>query len=195
VLATASVRGDDVSAFACPHCGGEIVVLPGSTPFPGWRDPAQTGANPGANDGANPGANQIAQEIQGLDLPKTKSYNQGYDQDFLARFWKLYPLLRSKRKAQIAWRNAVSRLTQSGANRADAIAVIEAGARRYREDPNREAGFTKYAEGWLNGDGWEDEPLPTRLSTNGRRPPDPPRPMTSGEMDRLIEDELGKDVR
>jgi len=34
--------------------------------------------------------------------------------------------------------------------------------------------FTKYAEGWLNGDGWLDDPLPPRLAS-GIQPaaPDP----------------------
>jgi hypothetical protein len=182
-------------SLACPHCGGEIVgFIVGTSPLPGWRNLAQSGANVVANPGANPGANQNAQVVQDLEVPKAKSYNQGYNQDFLAHFWKFYPLLRSKRKAQMAWIRAVSRLTQSGANRVDAIAAIEAGVRRYAEDPNREEGFTKYAEGWLNGDGWEDAPLPVRLSPNGRRPSDPPRPMTSGEMDQLIDRALGKET-
>lgn len=181
-----------MSGFPCPHCGGEIVVAPGSSPFPGWRNLEQSGANPGAIGGANVGANPVAQMFQDLDSPKSKTYNKGYSQDFLAQFWKFYPLLRSKRKAQTAWDRAVLRLTQSGANRSDAIAVIAAGAKRYRDDPNREDEFTKYAEGWLNGDGWEDEPLPTRISRNGQRP-DPPRPMTSGEMDRYIEEAVWRD--
>jgi hypothetical protein len=113
-----------------------------------------------------PGQAQIAQVSKSLKGPspnKGKSYNQGYNAQFL-EFWKVYPLRRDKRKAEKAWRNAVARL---GAN-ADARAAIIAGAIRYRDDPNRLDQFTKYAEGWLNADGWEDEPLPTRL--NGKEP-------------------------
>jgi hypothetical protein len=83
---------------------------------------------------------------------KERVYNQGYDQGFL-EFWKLYPLHRDKRKAQIAWRNAIRRASAN---------AINDGAIRYRDDPNRLDRYTKYAEGWLNGDGWEDEPLPAR---------------------------------
>jgi hypothetical protein len=36
------------------------------------------------------------------------------------------------------------------------------GARRYRDDPNREASFTKLPATWLNSGCWEDEPLPPR---------------------------------
>ena len=47
------------------------------------------------------------------------------------------------------------------------MAQILAGAIRYRDDPNRVDQFTKYAEGWLNADGWEDEPLPPRQPSLG----------------------------
>lgn len=94
-------------------------------------------------------------------------------------FWQEYPLHRDKLKALKAWRNAIRKVSQD---------AIVAGATRYRNDPNREDAFTKYAATWLNAGGWEDEPLPAR--SNGQRP-DPPRPMTSGEMDQYIEEQLG----
>lgn len=68
-------------------------------------------------------------------------------------FWNAYPIKRDKGKALKAWKNATKR--------ADPDTIL-AGATRYREDPNRSDQYTKYAEGWLNGDGWEDEPLPAR---------------------------------
>lgn len=71
-------------------------------------------------------------------------------------FWETYPRRRDRRKAEKAYANAIKR--------ADAATVID-GANRYALDPNRVEQFTKYAEGWLNGDGWLDEPLPPR---NGR---------------------------
>jgi hypothetical protein len=70
-------------------------------------------------------------------------------------FWASYPRRRDRRKAEKAFANALKR--------ADADTII-AGADRYAYDPNRAEQFTKYAEGWLNGDGWLDEPLPTRHS-------------------------------
>jgi hypothetical protein len=68
-------------------------------------------------------------------------------------FWDTYPRRRDRRKAEKAFSNACKR--------ADADEII-AGAYRYATDPNRLEQFTKYAEGWLNGDGWLDEPLPPR---------------------------------
>lgn len=74
--------------------------------------------------------------------------------DAFEQFWSHYPLKRDKGKALKAWKNAIKR---SGND------TIIAGAIRYRDDPNRLDQYTKYAEGWLNGDGWEDDPLPHRI--------------------------------
>jgi predicted RNA-binding Zn-ribbon protein involved in translation (DUF1610 family) len=155
-----------MTAFSCPHCGGEIVVTPGPEPLPGWRNSGATGAISSAQPAAQLGIAQVS-EVQDLAL-KVKTYNQGYTRNFEA-FWAIYPRHRDKRKAFRAWRNAVARIgATTGATGATAMAQLEDGAARYRDDPNRVDEFTKYAEGWLNGDGWEDEPLPVRL--NGRRP-------------------------
>lgn len=79
-------------------------------------------------------------------------------------FWAAYPRRRDRRKAEKAFAAALKR--------ADANTIID-GARRYANDPNRAEQFTKYAEGWLNGDGWLDEPLPPRngmhIATSDRR--------------------------
>ena len=98
-----------------------------------------------------------------MSLGSTKDGRQPYNQDYpaqFAEFWPIYPRHRDKRKALKAWRNAIG-VAQS--------TDINAGAIRYRDDPNRLDEFTKYAEGWLNGDGWEDEPLPSRLPDAVRR--------------------------
>jgi hypothetical protein len=105
----------------------------------------------------------IAQEVLGSqseDLnpaPNGKgAYNQGYHPDFIV-FWNIYPRHREKRSAAKAWRKALLRASKD---------TINAGAQKYRDDPARLDEFTKYAEGWLNADGWEDEPLPVRLSSS-----------------------------
>ena len=96
-----------------------------------------------------------------------KPAQQAYPDEFLF-FWDQYPLKRDKGKALKAWKNAIKR--------SDNEAIIN-GAIRYRDDPNREDQYTKYAEGWLNGDGWEDEPLPERT-----RPSERDSPRTFGQM-------------
>jgi hypothetical protein len=162
----------------CPYCGGAIVLAPGANPGANLaQSVAQSSANP-----------KIAHDSKDLSTEERKTYNQGYDQQFLT-FWGIYPLRRSKRKAQIAWRKAVKRL---GAN-PDAIATILAGAKRYRDDPNRDDEFTKYAEGWLNGDGWDDEPLPFRLrSPNGKREESPSPYAAEAEYRAFLEDYRAK---
>jgi hypothetical protein len=67
-------------------------------------------------------------------------------------FWAVYPIHRDRKAAEIAWAKAVTR--------AEPDAIIEAAA-RYRDDPNRDPAKTKYAQGWLNGDRWQDDPLPS----------------------------------
>ena len=75
-------------------------------------------------------------------------------------FWQHYPRKVGKRKALTAWRQALKRATNE---------QLIAAARRYANDPNRVDQYTKHPEGWLNRDGWDDEPLPAR--TNGHRIP------------------------
>jgi len=78
-------------------------------------------------------------------------------------WWEHYPRKAGKRKAFQAWKSA--------RKRASAEALI-AGADRYAADPNRVDQFTKYPEGWLNADGWLDDPLPPRDDhANGRTRP------------------------
>ena len=185
-----------MTVFPCPHCGGEIVgeivVVSGPAPLPGWRNPDATGATSQAQQQAQlGGVAPVAQEHLGSKQLGSRSKNfKTYTRNFLD-FWEAYPRHRDKLKAFGAWRNAVDRLAATtGATATQAQAQIMEGALRYRNDPGREDQYTKYAEGWLNGDGWEDEPLPPRIRP-GARPPDPPRPMTSGEMDRAIERAFG----
>jgi hypothetical protein len=114
---------------------------------------------------------------------------------------------KGKRKALKAWLAALARIgatsaqtgatragatsAQTGATRAAAVAQLASGAKRYAEQVEREGiERIKYAEGWLNDDRWEDEDAPTPTV---RRAPDPPRPLTSGEMDQAIERAFGKE--
>lgn len=76
-------------------------------------------------------------------------------------FWSEYPRKAGKRKALTAWLRARKRACPD---------ELRDGARRYRADPNRVDEFTKHPEGWLNGDGWLDDPLPPR-NGNGHRSP------------------------
>lgn len=78
-------------------------------------------------------------------------------------FWAAYPRKAGKGQARNAWSRAV--------RRGDPGEIIR-GAERYRDDPNREDRFTKHASTWLNGECWDDEPLPSRTGRRAQRPPD-----------------------
>jgi len=50
--------------------------------------------------------------------------------------------------------------------------VIVSAAERYRDDPNREDGFTALPATWLNGERWLDDPLPSRDNRHDRKTTD-----------------------
>lgn len=78
------------------------------------------------------------------------------DRDF-DDFWRAYPAKKGKPAARKAWDRAVKRAAPE---------AIIAGAHRYAADPDRDPSFTKWPQGWLNEDRWEDEPVarPLRVS-------------------------------
>lgn len=70
-------------------------------------------------------------------------------------FWAAYPKKSDKKSAERAFAKAIRRANRS---------VIVEAALRYRQDPNRDDAYTKNATTWLNGDCWENPPLPSRGS-------------------------------
>lgn len=83
-------------------------------------------------------------------------------------FWDSYPRKVGKRKAQQAFKAALTR--------ASAYLII-GGALQYRDDPNREAAYTAHPTTWLNRDGWNDDPLPPREQPPPGDPPQRPTPI------------------
>jgi HNH endonuclease len=82
------------------------------------------------------------------------------DPDFMT-FWAAYPRREAKGNARRAWRAALSRGV-------DPKEVIR-GAERYRDNPLRMAGGSKYTAHpatWLNGDRWLDQP-PDHVNGSG----------------------------
>jgi hypothetical protein len=155
----------------CPRCGAFVALVDVS-------DDASVAYSDGASRRISAQNGEVAQEILGSDLELSpngaRSYNQGYPHDF-ELWWKVFPIRKDKRKALKAWRNALRR---AGASPEEAKAQLIAGAIRYRDDPNRSDEYSKYAEGWLNGDRWLDDPLPAR---EVRGQPEPPRRLTVAE--------------
>jgi hypothetical protein len=80
--------------------------------------------------------------------PPTPRRKSPYSDDF-ERFWKVYPVHLDKANAWKSW----LKIHPSP----DEVEAIIAGAIRYRDDPNRDPGRTKWGQGWLAGRRWEDE--------------------------------------
>lgn len=91
-------------------------------------------------------------------------------------FWSIYPRKVGKPKAREAWKRAIKR--------ADPSAIV-AGAKRYRDDPNRDDAYTAHPTTWLNRDGWEDPPLPVPRDPRGLPPT--PKPTTAADYERALE--------
>jgi hypothetical protein len=75
-------------------------------------------------------------------------------------FWTAYPRKTAKGAATAAWVKALKKAT--------AEEIIKA-AHAYRDDPNREEGFTAHASTWLNQERWLDGPLPQKSPSAGSR--------------------------
>lgn len=80
------------------------------------------------------------------------SLKREIEREFNDQFWPLYPLKVGKPQALAAFIKARQRAI---------LDTIMAGLRRYAaERAGQDKHFTKHAQGWLNRDGWEDEPTP-----------------------------------
>jgi hypothetical protein len=78
---------------------------------------------------------------------------QDYDYDtdpVFGHFWSVFPKKKGKPAAYAAWQKAMQR-------GADPNLIIKA-AECYRDDPSRKPEMTKYAQGWLNDERYNDEP-------------------------------------
>jgi len=100
-----------------------------------------------------------------LEPQERKPLNSAIEQ-----FWAIYPRKTAKGRVPDALRKALKKAT---------IEEIVAGAERYRDDPNREDAFTQYPATWLNAEGWEDDPLPLRVTMGVRK-------LTNAEQGALL---------
>jgi hypothetical protein len=87
--------------------------------------------------------------------PSIETYIETYTH--FDNFWKVYPRRTSKRAAMKAFESAMGRAS---------VDDILAGAIRFANDPNLpQCEFIPYPTTWLNGDRWEDGPLPERTKS------------------------------
>lgn len=77
--------------------------------------------------------------------------NYDYDSDpAFGYFWSVFPKKKGKPAAYKSWQKALAR-------GADPNAIIKA-AERYRDEPSRNPDKTKYPQGWLSDERYNDEP-------------------------------------
>jgi hypothetical protein len=104
------------------------------------------------------------------ELEPTKRKPVNDIEQALAQLWAVYPRRTGKGAARKALEKAIGKTS---------IEEIVAGAERYRDDPNREDAFTQYPATWLNAEGWEDDPLPSRVTMGVRK-------LTNAEQGALL---------
>jgi hypothetical protein len=97
--------------------------------------------------------------VSALNREQGKEREQGSAATAAAfeEFWKAYPRegRHDKPKVLVAFKSAC--------RKAETRDIITAAA-RYAADPNRSPDKTKYAQGWLTGERWTEDPLPPRLA-------------------------------
>ena len=95
-----------------------------------------------------------------LMQPEDRIQKQNTETDTFTEFWSAYPWKVGKKDALKAYAKALKSATPEE--------ILE-GAKRYAQDPNREAEYTAHPTTWLNRGSWGDDPLPSKTPQNGFR--------------------------
>lgn len=102
-----------------------------------------TDSTSGVTDSANRGDTVVVQNLnRTLNINIKELESKQFDE-----FWKEYPVKNDKGKAFRAFQKALRRAK---------FEDILAGAIAYRNDPTRDANFTRWPATWLNNDSWEN---------------------------------------
>lgn len=99
--------------------------------------------------------------------------------DSFEEWYAAYPIKRDRGAAAKAYTKALTKAAGDRRVKSGDLTAVElllAAAASYRDDPNRDPGFTKYPATWLNRECWLDERLPERRPT-----------AVAGGMNELIE--------
>lgn len=150
-------RRSKESKFPSPQVKDAVAEIPCN------RTETPRTSGPGTGEQGNRGTretttfNAAGAAVEHEDEPGSSEPVNRYPKEF-EDFWAVYPRRQKKGDALRTWQRAKKRATPS---------TILAGAQRLRDDPNRVDQFTPLAATWLNGDGWEDEPLPPRHASGG----------------------------
>ena len=107
--------------------------------------------------------NQVSgnRETREAEPAPQESADEDYPIEF-EQFWQTYPRHAGKRKAYAAWRKARRKTNNT---------FLLAKAQQYAADPNREPGYTLTPANWLDGEHWDDDPLPAKPEPTARPSP------------------------
>lgn len=98
-----------------------------------------------------------------IDANASISKKREFEREFDETFWPAYPLKVGKPNALKAFISA--------RQRADLSAIMD-GVKRYASERiGQDKKYTKQAQGWLNRDGWADEPIPANDRGRATGPP------------------------
>ena len=124
------------------------------------------------------GSRGAGEQGSSKERPTRESDKRSEYTDEFNEFWSNYPRRDQKRPAFMAWQKAIKHTNPE--------TIIE-GAARLSSDPNLpEKTYIRLPSTWLNGDGWEDGPLPERAGNKSQ-------PKLSVREQRHIQAELLKD--
>ena len=122
-----------------------FVNLPGVTELP-------TGVTNTDRGVTNTASGVTAVGVQSLNRTITEPLENSLVSEMFLEFWNDYPRKSDKRAALRAFKSALNRAS---------FEEILAGAIRYAKDPNLpDTKYVKHPATWLNGDAWENGPLP-----------------------------------
>ena len=101
--------------------------------------------------------NYLEKTLTSANAELVSSHMDEFDQ-----FWKVYPGSEDKPRARREFDKAVKRVS---------LDVLLAGAIRYRDDPNRDPGYTKNPATWLHNDSWNNplKAAPRQKLTNSQQ--------------------------
>lgn len=145
---------------------GEPTPRAGTSPTPrAGTSPGGEGDTPAPSSRSHPldsrsGRNNAREQLSlvPVETPpaeRPSGVTHGSDADvWFDRFWSVFPRREGKGQARRAWATA--------RRRGIPAEKIILGAERYRDDPNRDPGFTRLPATWLNGEDWDADPLPAR---------------------------------
>lgn len=158
-----------------PYPGAVVLPMFTSENVPSGNPPEDLGGSP--EDDGNPprGKERKGKDLYSASAPSSPhgeghsdapSTPSGYDDPRFQQFWARYPHKVSKKKACTAFFKALKRTT---------FEQLMAGLECYLTQDRRALdGYVKDPATWLNGDCWDDEPLP-RAANGGPAPTAPKR--------------------